>query len=80
MTANTTPADHLGWAAHGLWSWLDGRDQDVPLRLDELCTSRDGRDAVRTLVTRLEAAGWLRRERAVQPFGTGTAWLYRTRD
>ena len=75
-----TPADEIGWAAYGLWSWLDSRDQDIPLRLDELCTQRDKRDAVRSLVTRLEDAGWLRRERARKEFGTGTAWLYRTRD
>lgn len=80
MSANAKPADSLGWAAYGLWSWLDARDQDVPLRLDQMCTTRDGRDAVRRLVARLEEAGWLRRERATQVFGTGTAWLYRTRD
>ncbi len=78
MTAS--PADPLGWAAYGLYCWLDARDQDVPLRLDEMCTERDGRDAIRNLVARLEETGWLRRERAAQAFGTGTAWLYRTRD
>lgn len=74
-----TPAEDVGWAAYGLWSHLDRRDQDEPLRLDELCTKRDGRDAVRRLVTRLEDANWLRRERAHQQFATGTGWLYRTR-
>lgn len=77
---SNSPAEPLGWAAHGLWTWLDQRDQDVPLRLDEMCTSRDGRDAIRSLVARLEETDWLRRERAAQEFGTGTAWLYRTRD
>lgn len=75
----TPTATDIGWAAYGLWRWLDERDQDQPLRLDEMCTNRERRDGVRTLIERLENADLLRRERAVTDFATGAAWLYRTR-
>lgn len=75
----STPPHTLGWAAYGLWRHLSERDQDQPLRLDDLRTPYERSTAgIRTLVERLERAGLLTRERTPTGFAQGAAWLYRT--
>lgn len=77
----STPPHNLGWAAYGLWRHLDERDQEQPLKLDELRTPYERSTAgIRTLVERLERAGLLTRERTPTGFAQGAAWLYRTHD
>lgn len=77
----STSPNTLGWAAYGLWRHLRDRDQDEPLKLDDLRTQHERSTAgIRTLVERLEHTGLLTRERTPTGFGQGAAWLYRTHE
>ncbi len=68
----------LGWAAYGMARWLDDRDQGQPLRQNDLITTREKIDGVRTLVDRLQSGGILTIERGQTAFGEGSPRLYRT--
>ncbi|GAB2763036.1 hypothetical protein GCM10027174_44650 [Salinifilum aidingensis] len=68
----------LGWAAYGMARWLDDRDQNHPLRREELFTTHEKTEAVRKLVQRLTDAGVLTVERGQSAFGEGSPRLYRT--
>lgn len=66
----------LGWAAYGLLRELADSDLSEPIPYDKLETEHERRTAVKSLIARCEAAGYLRKEKVQLGFGVGTGWRF----